>query len=347
MYLKKIVVAVLISGIVGCSIFAYHVYGTFFNENTSFNNKEAFVYIKSTDSFRDVQRQIIPLVKDISSFQDAAVRKGYANNVKGGKYRITKGMNNNEIINSLRIQNIPVTVSFNNQERLQNLAQRLSEQIEADSAALYVALSDPLVLKKKGLNSQTALALYIPNSYQFFWNTSATEFVLRMNKEYDRFWNEERRRKAAAVNLSLVEVVTLAAIVHKETAKVDERPKVAGVYLNRLRTGMKLQADPTVIYGVKEQRNDFNTIIKRVLYRDLESTSAYNTYKHSGLPPGPITMPDITAVEAVLNAKIHRYFYFVADTQNFGYHKFAENLAQHNRNKQQYVQWLNRNKIVR
>ena len=139
----------------------------------------------------------------------------------------------------------------------------------------------------------------------------------------------------------------MASIVHKETAKVDERPRVAGVYLNRLRTGMMLQADPTVIYALKLNSGNFDTIIKRVLYKDLELDSPYNTYKVTGLPPGPIAMPDITAIDAVLNPESHEYFYFVANVENFGYHKFAKTLAQHNRNKEQYVRWINSQKINR
>jgi UPF0755 protein len=139
----------------------------------------------------------------------------------------------------------------------------------------------------------------------------------------------------------------LASIVHKETAKIDERPKVAGLYLNRLRTGMLLQADPTVIYAIKKETGNYDTIIKRVLYKDLEIESPYNTYKSSGLPPGPITMPDISAIDGVLNPEKHDYYYMVANVENFGYHMFAKDLAQHARNKVQYVRWINAQKIKR
>ena len=189
--------------------------------------------------------------------------------------------------------------------------------------------------------------MYIPNSYEFFWNSSGETFRDRMLKEYQRFWNTDRMNKANKLGMSPNEVITLASIVHKETAKVDERPRVAGVYLNRLKVGMKLQADPTVIYALKLNSGDFNTVYKRVLYKDLTLDSPYNTYKYSGLPPGPIAMPDITAIDAVLNSEQHNYYYFVANVENFGYHKFAENLAQHNKNKEQYVRWINAQKINR
>jgi UPF0755 protein len=168
-----------------------------------------------------------------------------------------------------------------------------------------------------------------------------------MLKEYNRFWTEARIDKAKSLNLSPKQVMILASIVQKETAKSDERPRVAGVYLNRLKIRMPLQADPTVIYAIKKSTNDFNQVIKRVLYKDLELDSPYNTYKYAGLPPGLIAMPDISAIDAVLNPEKHDYFYFVADVNNFGYHKFAKTLSQHNVNRQEYVRWINQQGVNR
>lgn len=347
MYIKKILLAILLLGLVVGGVFAYLVYSTFFTPNTNFNNQEAFLYIGSEDSFADVKEQIIPLLNNVESFQLAAERKGYAGNIRGGKYMISSGMNNNEIINNLRVNNIPVKVSFNNQETVESLAGRISEQIEADSISLLSAFRDSEYLKRNGFNEDNKLAMFIPNSYEFFWNTSAEEFRDRMFKEYGRFWNEDRITKAKAQGMTPNEVVALASIVHKETAKVDERPKVAGLYLNRLKKGMLLQADPTVIYAIKKETGNYDTIIRRVLYKDLEMDSPYNTYKRGGVPPGPITMPDISAVEAVLNPEIHDYYYMVANVENFGYHMFAEDMAQHNRNKVQYIRWINSQKINR
>lgn len=347
MYIKKILLAIVLIGLVVGGIFAYKVYSAIFSPNTSFANEEAFVYIKSDASFAEVRETLDPLLKDLGSFEQIAKRKGYAANVKGGKYVIKKGMNNNEIINSLRSANMPVKVSFNNQETLEDLAGRVASQIEADSVSLVQAFGDGEFLKSNDFDDDSNLSMYIPNSYEFFWNTSAVEFRERMLKEYDRFWNEERLEKAKEVGLTPKEVVTLASIVHKESAKIDERPKVAGLYLNRLRKNMRLQADPTVIFAMKKHAGDFDMVIKRVLYKDLELDSPYNTYKYAGLPPGPITMPDISAINAVLNPEKHDYYYFVANVENFGYHKFAETLAQHNRNKVQYIRWINAQKIRR
>ncbi|WP_424000459.1 endolytic transglycosylase MltG [Maribacter sp. IgM3_T14_3] len=347
MSIKRILLGVVVVGLIGGGIFGYSAYRTFFTPNTSFDNDEAVVFISTDATISDLKEQLTPLVKDFSSFESAADRKGYLNKIKAGKYKLGKGMNNNKIVNSLRSGNIPVKVSFNNQENIHDLAGRIAIQIEADSTSLVVAFDDKDFMKANGFDDANKISLYIPNSYEFFWNTSAESFRARMLKEYNRFWTDTRKEKASALGLKPNEVIALASIVHKETAKVDERPTVAGVYLNRLRKGMLLQADPTVIYAIKKETGNYDTIIKRVLYRDLEMDSPYNTYKYAGLPPGPIAMPDITAIDAVLNPKKHNYYYFVANVEKFGYHMFAENLAQHNRNKEQYIRWINAQKINR
>lgn len=347
MSLKKIILLVFAIVLIVGAYFAFTIYSAFFTPNTKFNSENHIVYIASDASFKEVLNELTPLVQDVNAFESAAEKKGYAAKVRAGRYILEKGMNNNEIINTLRSKNVPIKLAFNNQETLEDLAGRVASQIEADSISLLDAFNDTEFLKQNNFNTETKLALYIPNSYEFFWNTSAIKFRDRMLKEYKRFWNEERLVKAKALKMTPLEVSTLASIVHKETAKVDERPRVAGVYLNRLRDGMLMQADPTVIYALKLHSGDFNQIIKRVLYRDLELDSPYNTYKYGGLPPGPITMPDITAIDAVLNSEKHDYFYFVANVEHFGYHKFAKNLMQHNRNKEQYVRWINSQNINR
>ncbi|MBT8183308.1 MAG: endolytic transglycosylase MltG [Eudoraea sp.] len=347
MYIKKIILIIVIAGLVVAGAFAYMVYSTFFTPNTAFNNEQAYVYIPSDASFAELKKLMEPLVEDIDAFQTVAERKKYSGNIKGGKYALRKGMNNNDIVNTLRSQNLPVKVSFNNQETLGDLAGRISSQIEADSSELLMAFNEAEFLSANNLDDNTKLAVYLPNSYEFFWNTRAAEFRDRMLKEYNKFWTEDRLEKARSRKLEPLEVIALASIVHKETAKIEERPRVAGLYLNRLRKNMLLQADPTVIYAIKKHSGNFDTVIKRVLYKDLELDSPFNTYKYAGIPPGPITMPDISAIDAVLNAENHDYLYMVANIENFGYHKFAESLAQHNRNKVQYIRWINEQKINR
>jgi len=347
MYIKKILVAIAIIGLAIAAYFAYFIYGAMLQPNTAFNNEEAYIFVSTDAKYAEVREQLEPLLKNIDNFDALAEQKKYTTNIKAGRFVIKKGMSNNDIINSIRSQNKPIKIAFNNQERIEDLAGRIAFQIEADSLSLLHSMTDSKFLSKNGFNNYTALAMYIPNSYEIYWNTTAEGFRDKMLKEYNRFWNSNRIEKAKKLNLSKEEVIALAAIVHKETAKVDERPRVAGVYLNRIRRGMPLQADPTVIYAVKKKEGNFNRVIKRVLYKDLETDSPYNTYKNVGIPPGPIFMPDVSAIDAVLNSEKHNYIYFVANVKNFGYHKFAKTLSQHNQNKQEYVRWINEQGVNR
>ncbi|MFC6859424.1 endolytic transglycosylase MltG [Zunongwangia atlantica] len=347
MYIKKILVAIAILGLVAVGGFSYYIYQSIFGENTAFSSEEKVVLIPTNSAYPAVIDSLRPLIKDLNSFNIVAEKKQYPNNIKAGRFILKKGMNNNEIINTLRSRNAPINVTFNNQERIEDLAGRVSTQIEADSLSLLEAMRSEDFLAENDFNEATALGMYIPNKYEFFWNTSAEEFIGRMKKEYDRFWTAEKLKKAEEIGLTPAQVITIASIVQKETAKVDERPRVAGVYMNRYKNGWKLDADPTVIYAIKEKTQNFDTIIKRVLYKDLELDSPYNTYKYATIPPGPISMPDISSINAVLNYEDHDYFYFVANVENFGYHKFAKTLAQHNRNKQEYVRWINKQGIKR
>ncbi|PZD77904.1 endolytic transglycosylase MltG [Mesonia sp. K7] len=347
MYIKKILLVISLLGIVGLGIFSYYIYNTIFGPNTSFDAETQSVYIKTESTYNDVLKELQPHIKDLKNFDMIAQKKGYHNYIKPGHYVLQKGMNNNEIINTLRSENIPVKVVFNNQERLENLAGRIATQIEADSLSLLQAFKDGAFLAENGFEQETALAMYIPNQYEFYWNTSAEEFRERMLTEYQRFWTENRKAKAKKHNLTPQEVSVVASIVQKETAKVDERKRVAGVYMNRYKNGWKLDADPTVIYALKRNLNNFDTIIKRVLYKDLTINSPYNTYLYKDLPPGPIAMPDISSINAVLDYENHNYFYFVANPEKPGYHMFANTLAQHNVNKQKYVAWINKMGINR
>jgi len=347
MNLKRVLWATALVGLVICGVVTYQIYTAIFSPNTAFSNEEAYVFINSDATIDEVCDQLQPLLLDVNTFRAVAQRKDYSSRVRGGKYVITKGMGNNAIINTLRSQNTPVKVSFNNQETLSDLAGRIAQQIEADSSSLLLAFEDRVFTDSLGFNEDTRLGMYLPNTYELFWNTNAVQFRDRMHKEYKRFWNAERLQKAEDINLTPHKVTALAAIVQKETAKVAERPRVAGVYLNRIKQGMLLQADPTVIYAIKKETGNYDTIIKRVLFRDLEIDSPYNTYKYTGVPPGPITMPDLSSIKAVLNAEEHDYLYFVVDVSNFGYHKFAKSLEQHNRNKIPYIRWLNQQNINR
>ena len=325
----------------------YSYYNTMHRDNTNFDEDSAFLYINSSDSIFNILDTINKKIKSPENFLKAAKRMDYIENIKSGRFKVYKGSGNKEIINSLKFNNTPLTVTFNNQERIQDLAGRISKQISADSLSLLNAFLEKNFLVDNGFNNFNLISMYIPNSYEFFWNVEPKIFRDKMLEEYNNFWNEDRTEKAKSIGLSKLEVIALASIVQKESVKLDERPVIAGVYLNRLKKKMKLQADPTVIYSIKSYYNNFDTIIRRVLYRDLKINSPYNTYKVKGLPPGPISMPDISSIDAVLNSRNHNYIFFVADPYNPGYHLFASKLSQHNKNKRVYTRWLNSKKIYR
>jgi len=342
--MKKVI---LISAIAALIALLLSYYNIMHRDNTNFDEDSTFLYINSSDTIVSILDTINQKIKSSKTFLKAAKRMDYAENIKSGRFKVNKGAGNKEIINSLKFNNTPLTVTFNNQERIQDLAGRISKQILADSISLLNAFLEKNFLVDNGFNSLNSISMYIPNSYEFFWNVEPYKFRDKMLEEYNNFWNEKRTQQSESIGLSKKEVIVLASIVQKESVKLDERPIIAGVYINRLKKKMRLQADPTVIYSIKSYYNNFDTIIRRVLYRDLKLKSPYNTYKIKGLPPGPISMPDISSIDAVLNSRSHKYIFFVADPYNPGYHLFASTLRQHNKNKKVYTRWLNSKKIYR
>lgn len=346
MNLKKIITiiaVVLISVLIGYGIVLMN---QIFSANTKFAEKELYVYIPTDSKYEDVKKIIAPYIENMDRFEMVASKRDYPNNVKPGRFLFTKGMNSYELVKTLRL-NVPVNLAFNNQERIENLAGRVGSQIEADSLSLLTSFKDSIFLKENGFTEENILAMFIPNTYETYWNTSAEKFRDKMIKEYKNFWNKERVAKAAKQGLTPIEATILASIVHKESVKKDERPRIAGVYLNRLRAQMPLQADPTVIYAIKKKSNDFDQVIKRVFYNDLTMSSPYNTYVNIGLPPGPIAMPDITALEAVLDPEKNNFIYFCASVDRFGYHEFAATLEEHNKNAKKYSDWINSQGVKR
>ncbi len=320
------------------AIFGYSFYQKIYGSSVT---KTSSVYIYSNDSFKILQKKIKPLLKDIDDFNWVANKKSFKT-PKAGYYLLKEGMSNDEVVNLLRIgAQTPIKVSFNNQNTLSQFVARISEQIEADSLALYNAFTDTNFLDKNKLTKKTVLQICLPNTYEFYWTTSPENFRNKLLNYYNKFWNGNRLAKAKQLNLTKTEVITLASIVQKETAKREERPRVAGLYLNRLKKGWPLQADPTIIYILKE-KNGQNFVVKRVLTKDLSIVSPYNTYLNAGLPPSLIAMADISSIDAVLNAEKHNYYFMCANVENIGYHKFAKTLSQHNRNANQYRRWLNK-----
>ncbi len=340
---KKIISIVASVVTIAILFIGYSFYKKIHSKNVT---KNFSLYIKSSDDFDNVKEKITPFLNDVDGFIWVANRKNYKK-PKAGRYILKKDMSNNDLVNLLRSGNqTAIKLSFNNQNTLENLAGRVAAQLEADSISLLTSFKDPAFLSKNKFTEKSVLQIFIPNSYQFYWNTSASRFRDKMLAEYHRFWNNDRIAKAKALKLSKNDVITLASIVQKETAKKTERPIVAGLYLNRLKNGWPLQADPTVIYCVKEKKGQ-NYVVKRVLTEDLKIKSPYNTYLNKGLPPTLIGMPDISAIDGVLNAKKHNYYFMCANVEKLGYHAFARTISQHNRNATKYHRWLDRQRINR
>lgn len=339
--LSAVIIIVLIIGIKT----GYKYYRYIYEPNVTLKDKtETLIFIPSNAGFDQVTKILESggYLKDAEGFKWVAQKKGYTANVLGGCYTIKNDMNNNDLVNLLRsgIQT-PVKVTFNNIRTLEQLAGHIAERIEPDSLALITLMQNNNVIKDYGFNKETFIAMFIPNTYELYWTTTAKRFLDRMNKEYKAFWNDERLKKAKEIGLTPVEVSTLASIVDEETVKPDEKPKVAGLYLNRLKKGMKLQADPTIKFVL----GDFS--VKRILNKDLKIDSPYNTYLYKGLPPGPIRIPSIQGIESVLNYNKHNYLYMCAKDDFSGYHNFSTTLKQHNRNAALYRKALRENRIWR
>lgn len=275
-------------------------------------------------------------------FEILAKKLDYVDHIKPGHYILKDGMSNYQLVSMLRSgRQTPVKVVFNNIRTVEQLAGRIGQQIEADSVSILNELRNDSCLKAEGFNQYNYASLFIPNTYEFYWNTNAKGFIKKMRREYENFWNESRLEKAEHQNLTPLQVSVLASIVDKETTKVSEMRTIAGVYMNRLKKRMALQADPTLVFAL----GDFE--IHRVLDVHKGIESPYNTYKYAGLPPGPICIPSIAAIDAVLNAEEHKYFYFCAKDDLSGSHVFAKNLGEHNANAEKYRRALNKQRIYK
>ncbi len=321
-------------------IFGLRYYWYIFKPNIQMDGKtNTFLYIPTGADFSVVKDSLNKknYLINAKSFEWVATKKDYATKIKPGRYRIKNGMSNNQLINLLISgKQEPVMLVFNNIRTKQDLAGRIGSQIEADSIKLLRLLNDPEYLQQFDVTPASAFSLFIPNSYEFYWNTSADQFIRKMYKEQKKFWNDTRVEKISLTGLTIPEVITLASIVEKETNKDAEKPIIAGVYMNRLQKSWPLQADPTLIFAL----NDYT--IKRVLNFHKSIDSPYNTYLHTGLPPGPICLPSIASIDAVLNYRKHEYMYFCAKDDLSGYHTFAVTIDQHSRNAAKYQRALNK-----
>ena len=316
----------------------------FFGLNIIPKEGKATIYIPEEASYDEAMDSVKAKlqVRNIKFLEWVAERKNYPMLVKPGRYVISKPLTYNQLINILRGgRQSPIMITFNNVRTLNEIAGKIGGQIEADSSEIIDFFSDPGNYNNDGFMPENVISVFIPDSYEFYWNTGAGKLYNRMLREYRKFWNRERLQKSDALNLTPLEVSTLASIVDEEVLKADEKPRIAGVYLNRLRRGIPLQADPTIKFAI----NNFN--VSRILFKHLEVDSPYNTYKHAGLPPGPIVCPSVNGIDAVLNAEKHDYLYFAAKADFSGYHNFSRTLSEHNRYASQYQRELNKRRIYR
>ena len=308
------------------------------------NNETVYVYIDREMDFDALCRQLTDSagISRPDNFKLLAKALKYPENMKTGKYALDPGMSYLALLNNLRRgQQAATRLTFHNVRLVDNLAERMAEQLMLGKEELLRWLNDPDFCRSLGFTTETVGALFIPNTYEVYWNIAAENLLQRMKREYDAFWTDERREKAAAIRLTPVETAILASIVEEETASTDEYPIIAGLYLNRLRQGMLLQADPSVKFAV----GDFS--LQRILFEHLEVESPYNTYKHAGLPPGLLRIPSAKALDGVLNYAKHRYIYMCAKEDFSGRHNFAVTLAEHNRNANRYRSALNKRNIRR
>ncbi len=345
--LRKFVIAFLVLTVLGGAGMAYELYSRVYQPNIVLpvNVGEKYIYIPTGAEFNQVIQILSEtgLLINANSFEWLATTKKYTTNIKPGRYRINSNLNNNELINLLRSgKQTPIQVTFNNLRNKEQFAGKIAYQIEADSVDLLTYITDTSFLNSNGFSAENMICLFVPNTYEFYWNTSSKQFVERMQKEYEAFWNADRKAKAKKIKLTPFQVVALASIVEKEqNIKKDERPEIAGLYLNRINKKMKLESDPTLIFAL----GDFT--INRVLNKDKKVDSPYNTYIHKGLPPGPICIPSINSIDAVLNASEHKYIFMCAKEDFSGYHNFAKSYRKHLRNARKYQKALNKRKIMR
>ena len=306
------------------------------------NAPSAWITIPTGSDYRQVKDSLYShhFISDEHRFESYVEMGRFANRFKPGRYLLKNRMSAGELVGMLTSGlQTPVKVTFHDIRTREELAAIVSRQIEADSISLCKLMSDQNYLKKFSATPSSLFNLLIPNTYEMWWTTSADQFLTRMHRESQAFWAGMRSRKADSMGFSRSQVIIMASIVEKETSRNEEKAIIAGVYINRLRKGMPLQADPTLIFAWKDYS------IKRVLNRHKEIRSPYNTYQNKGLPPGPICLPSISSIDAVLHYQRHIYLYFCAKEDFSGYHVFSNNLQEHNRNARKYQAALKKLKI--
>ena len=327
------------------SSFSFYLYQVIKTPNILVQQEDTYFHIFPGTTFKQLQDSLYhqKIVNDLVSFSMLAKYKGYDRTIKPGRYLLKSDMSNSEAINLLRSGNqSAVNVTFNNIRLLKEISEKLCTNIALTPDELTATMADSTLIASYGFDEENLISMFIPNTYQVYWDITAKGLLDRMYSEYQAFWDEEKKSKADSLGLTPKEVSVLASIVYAESQQhADELPRIAGLYLNRLDRNMALQADPTLIFAL----GDFT--IKRVLNEHKEIDSPYNTYKFTGLPPGPIRSPSIAAIMGVLDHEEHNYLYMCAKEDFSGYHNFASNLTEHNRNARLYQNALNKAKLYR
>lgn len=336
--MKKILLTLLILFIAG-GVVGFFGYNAIFESNVTLSEAEVITIPSDSDYEKVVSiLEENAILKNSTTFRQVSKLMKYGpDQVPTGKYEIAPKWSNKQLISHLRSgRQKPINVTFNNQRTDVEVLGKIASYLELDSVSLIDFFHSPATLEKLDLDKENLVTLFVPNTYEMFWNVSKEKLLDRLIKEKDKFWAKDgRAKKAEAMKMTKAEVYTLASIVEKESLRKDEKPIIAGVYLNRIRNGIPLQADPTVVFGLKA----FD--LRRVLIKHLEMDTPYNTYMHAGLPPGPICLPAISSIDAVLENQKHKYLYFCAKPESNGGHLFAESLTQHNANARVYHRWLN------
>ena len=339
---KKILIPLIVFSTL-LSTTSVYIYQMLFSPNFLINQPDKMIIIEDNTDFKTLTNQLIEdtLLNDIISFSFLSKLMKYSENVKEGNYKVKMNMSNYDLISMLRSGNqTPINITFSYSRKINDLAQNISQKLKISEKELmdYIIKNG---LSNYGFDSQNIIGMFLPDTYEVYWDITPKKLLDKMKEEYDKFWNSERIRKLKRVNLSKNEVITLASIVASETNKIDEADRIAGVYINRLRKKMLLQADPTLIFAA----NDFS--IRRVLNKHKKIKSPYNTYMNKGLPPGPIRLSPKKYIDAVLNFEDHRYIYFCAKDDFSGYHEFAITLSEHNKNARKFQKALNKRKIYK
>ncbi len=339
--MRKIILGIVILMAISLVV----TYRLFFGPSVKLDKKSELIYIRTGWNFNQVQQMLKEkhIINSSLGFRLFAKYKKFDGAVIPGRYRIMNGMSNAELINMLiKGKQEPESISLHNIIFKGDLAGIVGSKMESDSAAVMTALNNGPFLKQFGVTPANVLAIFIPGTYKMYWTDSPEVFIAQMDSNYKKFWTPERRTKASKAGLSPMQVTILASIVQAEQClHMDEKPIIAGLYINRLKRGMPLQSDPTLVYA----RGDFS--IARVRNGDKEQDSPYNTYKHTGLPPGPINMPEPSSIDAVLDYNVNNYLYMCAEADGTGRHHFSTNLDEQNKYAAKYREYLNKHQIER